>query len=109
MLRFIIHFHDLVLESSSFVCIIQKPGGVPIILVGNKVDLTEERQVTIEQGQTIGNKHHAAFLEASAKLRINIDEQFLTAVREYRRWVSTTGEKRKGKGAKNEKKKCVLL
>jgi len=42
---------------------------VPFVLVGNKCDLEEEREVTYEKGQTFANELKCPFLEASAKTR----------------------------------------
>ncbi|KAG0424751.1 hypothetical protein HPB47_028044 [Ixodes persulcatus] len=43
------------------------PGLVPIVLVGNKVDLRVERVVSYEEGRQAADYMKAAFLEASAK------------------------------------------
>mmetsp|Transcript_26251 Transcript_26251/g.29225 ORF Transcript_26251/g.29225 Transcript_26251/m.29225 type:complete len:182 (+) Transcript_26251:48-593(+) len=58
---------------------------VPIVLVGNKVDLEEDRQVTTEEGKELAQKNECLFFEASAKTRVNVDEQFYELVREIRR------------------------
>uniref|UniRef100_A0A8C9S2W7 Ras-related protein Rap-1b n=1 Tax=Scleropages formosus TaxID=113540 RepID=A0A8C9S2W7_SCLFO len=48
---------------------------VPMILVGNKCDLEEERVVGKEQGQNLARQwNHCAFLESSAKSKINVLE-----------------------------------
>src|SRR5215471_9648490 len=49
---------------------------VPMILVGNKCDLTEERIITTEQGESQARNFGAKFLEASAKMRINVENIF---------------------------------
>eukprot|EP01130_Rhizamoeba_saxonica_P007435 TRINITY_DN3009_c0_g1_i1.p1 TRINITY_DN3009_c0_g1~~TRINITY_DN3009_c0_g1_i1.p1 ORF type:complete len:333 (+),score=73.47 TRINITY_DN3009_c0_g1_i1:57-1055(+) len=54
---------------------------VPIILVGNKVDLEHDRQVSVEEGIEFANTHGMPFLEVSAKTRINIEEIFFQLVR----------------------------
>mmetsp|Transcript_26252 Transcript_26252/g.29226 ORF Transcript_26252/g.29226 Transcript_26252/m.29226 type:complete len:104 (+) Transcript_26252:314-625(+) len=58
---------------------------IPIVLVGNKIDLDEDRQVTTEEGKELARKHECAFFEASAKTRVNVEEQFYELVREIRR------------------------
>lgn len=46
---------------------------VPMILVGNKCDLEDERVVGKEQGQNLARQwNHCAFLESSAKSKINV-------------------------------------
>ena len=63
----------------------------PIILVGNKCHLEDERQVSKLEGQGLSRLLGCPFLEVSAKTRINIDDAFFTLVREIRRFnkVST--------------------
>jgi GTPase SAR1 family protein len=46
------------------------------ILVGNKVDLEEFRQVTLLDGLECSNKNEIMFMEVSAKDDINITELF---------------------------------
>ena len=40
---------------------------VPLVLVGNKTDLTERRQVTYEVGKRLAEEMKAVFIETSAK------------------------------------------
>uniref|UniRef100_A0A8C8J1L6 Ras-related protein Rap-1b n=1 Tax=Oncorhynchus tshawytscha TaxID=74940 RepID=A0A8C8J1L6_ONCTS len=48
---------------------------VPMILVGNKCDLEDERVVGKEQGQNLARQWSScAFLESSAKSKINVNE-----------------------------------
>lgn len=48
---------------------------VPMILVGNKCDLENERVVGKEQGQNLARQwSNCAFLETSAKSKINVNE-----------------------------------
>lgn len=50
-------------------------GQVPMILVGNKCDLEDERVVGKEQGQNLARQwNNCAFLETSAKSKINVNE-----------------------------------
>lgn len=52
---------------------------VPMILVGNKCDLEDERVVGKEQGQNLARQwNNCAFLESSAKSKINVNEVRLT-------------------------------
>lgn len=47
---------------------------VPMILVGNKCDLEDERVVGKDQGQGLARQWNSAFLETSAKSKINVNE-----------------------------------
>ncbi|CAG5979215.1 unnamed protein product [Menidia menidia] len=50
---------------------------VPMILVGNKCDLEDERVVGKEQGQNLARQwNNCAFLESSAKSKINVLDIF---------------------------------
>uniref|UniRef100_G3T8N8 small monomeric GTPase n=1 Tax=Loxodonta africana TaxID=9785 RepID=G3T8N8_LOXAF len=54
---------------------------VPMILVGNKCDLQDERVVGKEQGQNLARQwNNCAFLESSAKSKINVNEIFYDLV-----------------------------
>ena len=48
----------------------------PVILVGNKCDLEDERKVQKEEGESIAKKYNVKFYETSNKDGINIEESF---------------------------------
>jgi len=48
------------------------------ILVGNKSDLKEQRQVSYQEGKEFADSLGMQFLETSAKEKMNIDEAFIT-------------------------------
>ncbi|KAI4132981.1 MAG: hypothetical protein LQ338_000449 [Usnochroma carphineum] len=63
----------------------------PIIIVGNKCDLDAERQVSRKgkpslQGEDLARSFGCAFIETSAKSRINVENAFYNLVREIRRY-----------------------
>ena len=45
-----------------------------MILVGNKCDLEDERVVGKDQGSNLARQFNCAFLETSAKSKINVNE-----------------------------------
>ena len=49
---------------------------VPIVLVGNKIDLKDEREVSYEEGDNFAKKFNLKFFECSAKEGINVNEAF---------------------------------
>lgn len=49
---------------------------VTIIIVGNKIDLAEKRQVGTEEGQALADKLKCMFYETSAKVGINVKQLF---------------------------------
>ena len=49
---------------------------VPVLVVGNKCDLENERQVSYEEGDMLAKSFNCQFMETSAKQRINVEETF---------------------------------
>ncbi|KAL4829270.1 hypothetical protein H8958_000244 [Nasalis larvatus] len=56
----------------------------PMILIGNKADLDHQRQVTQEEGQQLARQLKVTYMEASAKIRMNVDQAFHELVRVIR-------------------------
>jgi Ras-related protein Rab-1A len=52
------------------------------LLVGNKADMVDEKQVSEEAAQRFGDKLGISFLETSAKTATNVDAAFLTMAKE---------------------------
>ena len=46
------------------------------ILIGNKSDLEEDREISKEEGQAFANRNGMQFMETSAKMNTNVDEAF---------------------------------
>lgn len=46
------------------------------LVVGNKVDLDEQRKVSYEEGRLLAKIHRVQYIETSAKLNYNVDEAF---------------------------------
>ncbi|XP_073177842.1 LOW QUALITY PROTEIN: ras-related protein R-Ras2-like [Lepidochelys kempii] len=58
----------------------------PMILVGNKADLDLQRQVPKEEALAFAQENRIPYMEASAKIRLNVDESFHEVVRAIRRF-----------------------
>ena len=54
---------------------------IPMVIVGNKIDLEDERLVSKEQGQALAKQFSCTFLEASAKYRVNVPEVYKTFIK----------------------------
>lgn len=57
----------------------EKVWNVPLVLVGNKVDL-EDRVVEVEEARNYANQLNALYLEVSAKSGVNIEQLFSTVI-----------------------------
>jgi len=52
------------------------------ILVGNKCDLIDKREVSFDEGKMVARDRGILFIETSAKLPHNVDEAFITITRQ---------------------------
>ena len=76
---------------------------VPMVLVGNKCDLSDQRVISTEDGQSLATKFNkCAFLEASAKQKINVDQIFNDLVQQIMQKMPSGGGEKKRRG-------CALL
>jgi Ras-related protein Rab-1A len=58
------------------------PNNVYKILVGNKCDLEEQRQVSYDQGKEFADTYGMKFIETSAKNATNVEDAFQTMTKE---------------------------
>ena len=61
------------------------------ILIGNKKDLEEQRQVKYEEGEKLAKENNLLFLETSAKSAENVQEAFLQTAEKILEQISKTG------------------
>ena len=54
----------------------ERGSDVIIVLVGNKTDLNDKREVTTQQGEEEAKKHNLMFIETSAKVGHNVKPLF---------------------------------
>ena len=50
------------------------------LLIGNKIDLVNERTVSQEEGNKIAEKYSMPFIETSAKESLNVEEAFIKVI-----------------------------
>ncbi|KAI1728025.1 ras family domain-containing protein [Ditylenchus destructor] len=79
---------------------------VPMILVGNKCDLEDERVVGKDQGHNLARQFNSAFLETSAKAKINVQEVFYDLVRQINRRYPESGRR---PGSKKKCCRCMIM
>ncbi|XP_077156031.1 GTP-binding protein Di-Ras2 [Ranitomeya variabilis] len=86
---------------------------IPIMLVGNKSDESQNREVENSDGEAIAKKWKCAFMETSAKMNHNVKELFQELLNlEKRRTVSLQIDGKKSKQQKRKEKlkgKCVVM
>ena len=72
-----------------------------IFLIGNKIDLEEQRKISKEKGVELAEEYKIPFFEASAKSGENVDEVFKAL---YRKISEVYGDMEKERGTKLIKK-----
>lgn len=104
---------------------IKDDDNVPMVIVGNKADLEENRAVPRAKGFSISQRWGAPYYEASARTRTNVDEVFVDLCRQMLRKedeaMNDTGESHKhdphGSRRRNRRRRarngrptgCVIL
>ncbi|XP_072028704.1 ras-related protein Ral-A-like isoform X2 [Amphiura filiformis] len=88
---------------------------IPFLLVGNKADLTDKRQVSQEEAQERATSWGVPYVETSAKTRENVDKAFYDLMRKIRDQKALENQKLNGKNKKSKntdgrrKRKCCIL
>ena len=72
-----------------------------IFLIGNKIDLTDNRKISKEKGEELAEEYKIPFFEASAKSGENVDEVFKAL---YKKISEVYGDLEREKGSKLNKK-----
>jgi GTPase KRas protein len=86
------------------------PTALPVLLVGNKVDLENDREIQRAEGEEWAKKHHTGFIEVSAKGKINVVETFEWMVRAIDEWRKKHPDLNTQRSAAvGKKKKCTLF
>ncbi|KAI9472027.1 MAG: small GTPase superfamily, partial [Benjaminiella poitrasii] len=99
-----ITFQDLREIREQILKVKQGDSNVPMVLVGNKCDLQNERRVSIEEARRLSERWgNIPFYETSARFRVNVDEVFYDLVKQInQQFPSTYGKQKK-------KIKCTIL
>ncbi|KAL6042770.1 Ras-related protein Ral-a [Balamuthia mandrillaris] len=87
-------FHEQILR------VTENPN-IPFLVLGNKCDLEDKRQVSKEKGKELADLLKAPFMETSAKTNTNVQEAFTELVRIIMRQKETQDPK--------GKKNCIMM
>ncbi|CAM9341886.1 ras-related protein Ral-A-like [Petromyzon marinus] len=95
---------------------VKEDESIPFLLVGNKSDLEERRQVSVEEARSRADQWGVSYVETSAKTRANVDKVFFDLMREIRTRKmedsKDNGKKKKKNNkslAKRIRERCTLL
>jgi len=88
----------------------ERSGTISTILVGNKIDLVNLREVPTAEAEAFAKKNGLCFMETSALDNTNVDAAFITLIEEiYRQAVLTTPEKLVPKGSSTDISKNTVI
>lgn len=93
---------------------VKEDENVPFLLVGNKSDLEDKRQVSIEEAKNRADQWNVNYVETSAKTRANVDKVFFDLMREIRARKMEDSKEKNGKKkrkslAKRIRERCCIL
>ncbi|ETE60910.1 Ras-related protein Ral-A, partial [Ophiophagus hannah] len=93
---------------------VKEDENVPFLLVGNKSDLEDRRQVSVEEAKTRADQWNVNYVETSAKTRANVDKVFFDLMREIRARKMEDSKEKNGKKkrkslAKRIRERCCIL
>jgi Ras-related protein Rab-1A len=74
------------------------PEKISVLLVGNKTDKVEQREVTTMEGQSFADSLGIQFLETSAKTAVNVNEAFTTLAMEIKHRTISEAAKNPAEG-----------
>ncbi len=87
-----------------------KRGDPIFMLVGNKCDKGNEREVSKEEGAAMARQFGCEFIETSAKTALNVERLFVHLVRSLRQTRSIEpGPSPPGKKDKEKRSKCIIM
>ena len=86
---------------------------IPFLLVGNKADLEDKRQVTADEALAKAKEWNVACVETSAKTKANVDKVFFDLMREIKSrkedGLKPDKKHKKKQAGEGRKRKCVIL
>ena len=80
---------------------------IPMILVGNKVDLADRREVSQQEAEDLAQSWGVNYVETSAKTRVNVEKVYLALMTDISK--RKQGSEQQQDKHKKKKRKCILL
>ncbi|PRP78653.1 homogentisate 1,2-dioxygenase [Planoprotostelium fungivorum] len=80
-----------------------------VVIVGNKIDLERDREVSTSDGKDFATSINSPFFEASAKTRINVEEPFAALVRQLRQKKGSEPAATSKPTPEKKKGGCIIL
>ncbi|XP_005923106.1 ras-related protein ralB-B-like [Neolamprologus brichardi] len=112
LLVFSITEHESFTATSEFreqILRVKEEEAIPLLLVGNKSDLEDRRQVSAEEATAKASEWGVQYVETSAKTRANVDKVFFDLMREVRKKKMSESKDKNGPSGKKKKKHCCVL
>ncbi|XP_071764492.1 ras-related protein ralB-B-like [Centroberyx gerrardi] len=112
LLVFSITEHESFTATSEFreqILRVKEEDGIPLLLVGNKSDLEERRQVSADEAAGRAGEWGVQYVETSAKTRANVDKVFFDLMREVRKKKMSESKDKNGPSGKKKKQRCCIL
>jgi len=89
---------------------LKEDANFPMVLVGNKIDLIEERAVSVDEGKKLAEEFQIPNFQSSAKEDISVCEAFHAVVRTINKWrLNSPAWQENMEKKKKMKKDCVLV
>ncbi|XP_029926653.1 ras-related protein ralB-A-like [Myripristis murdjan] len=112
LLVFSITEHESFTATSEFreqILRVKEEDGIPLLLVGNKSDLENRRQVSADEATARAGEWGVQYVETSAKTRANVDKVFFDLMREVRKKKMSESKDKNGPSGKKKKQRCCIL
>ncbi|KAM9327869.1 ras-related protein ralB-A [Pholidichthys leucotaenia] len=112
LLVFSITEHESFSATSEFreqILRVKEEENIPLLLVGNKSDLEDRRQVSADEATAKANEWGVQYVETSAKTRANVDKVFFDLMREVRKKKMSESKDKNGPSGGKKKRRCCIL
>lgn len=104
--------HDSFSATSEFreqILRVKGDDNIPFLLVGNKADLEDKRQVSVDEAETRARQWNVPYVETSAKTRSNVDKVFFDLMREIKNRKFSESKINNGPKKSGRKRRCIIL